>query len=137
MQALAIDDHVSTKLYAWYTFVSAWVPPGQSAPGICQECVESALACTIDIQAWPHDVIHVLVQSLRSAVRDVHDSYCEEFQWDCTSAPDVAHAAVRDTLMRYAPDINDVLDQCLTERLETWVATQVDDDLDLRRLAAS
>ena len=34
MQAPAIDDHVSTKLYAWYTVVAEWVPPGQGFTGI-------------------------------------------------------------------------------------------------------
>ena len=138
MQAPAIDDHVSTKLYAWYTFVSVWEPPGEGFEGICAECVESALACTIDIAAWPHDVIHVLVESLRSAIRDVEDSYCEEYQWDCGAAPQVARAAVADALARYAPDIRDVLEQCLSDRLEKWATAEVECvDWEIRRPAAS
>ena len=137
MQALAIDDHVSAKLYAWYTFVSAWEPPGESSATICLGCTESTLARTIDVLAWPHDVIHVLVQSLHSAVRDVHESYCEEHPWDRAFAPRVAKDAVRDTLARYATDITDVLDQCLTERVEAWASALVRDEVELRRPAAS
>lgn len=125
MQAPAIDDHVSTKLYAWYSLVHAWEPPGQGTTGICQECTQSALACTIDISAWPHDVIHSLVQSLRSAVSDVRDSYCEEFAWDSASAPTVARAAVRDALASHSSDILDVLDQCVTDKLDGWIAAQL------------
>lgn len=138
MQALAIDDHVSTKLYAWYTYVSAWEPPGRGSTGICQECTKSALACTIDIAAWPHDVIHALVESLRSAITDVHDSYLEEHEGDRASAPAVARGAVRDTLARHASDITDVLEQCVSYKLDAWVEGQLAGvEWDARRPAAS
>lgn len=126
MQAPAIDDHVATKLYSWYTVVSEWEPPGEGFSGICEECLESALACTIDIAAWPHDVIHLLVQSLRSAIADVEYSYREENAWDADAAPEVARLAVRSTLARHAADIEDVLDQCLSERLQTYLTDQVE-----------
>lgn len=129
MQAPAIDDHVSTTLYAWYTLVSEWEPPGKGSTGICRECAESALAVTIDIAAWPHDVIHALVESLRSVVRDVHDSYCEETERDSTPAPEGAGAAVRATLVRHAPDIIDVLKHCVSDRIDTWVAIQVEESV--------
>lgn len=136
MQAPAIDDHVSAKLYAWYTLVSAWEPPGEGFQGICTECAESALACTIDVAAWPHDVIHPLVESLRSAIADVEDSYCEECPWDSESA-EVARGAVADTLARYAADIEDVLQQCLSERLQAYLTGQADRiESELRRPAA-
>jgi hypothetical protein len=137
MQALAIDDHVTTKLYAWYTIVSEWEPPGEGFDGICAECAESALACSIDIAAWPHDVIHLLVVSLRSAIADVRDSYCEECSWDAAAAPEVARRAVADTLERHAADIVDVLEQCLSERLQDYLTRQVELDWSLRRPAAS
>lgn len=126
MQAPAIDDHVSTKLYSWYTVVSEWEPPGEGISGVCAECLESALACTIDIAAWPHDVIHLLVQSLRSAIADVEDSYREEHPWDADGAPEVARLAVKGTLARHAADIEDVLDQCLSERLQAYLTDQVE-----------
>jgi hypothetical protein len=137
MQAPAIDDHVSTKLYAWYTIVSEWEPPGEGFTGICAECAESALACSIDIAAWPHDVIHLLVQSLRSAIVDVEDSYREECEWNA-AAPEVARRAVADTLARHASDIEDVLEQCLSERLQAYLTREVElGQWDLRRRAAS
>jgi hypothetical protein len=138
MQALAIDDHVTTKLYAWYTIVSEWEPPGAGFEGVCAECADSALACSVDITAWPHDVIHSLVASLRSAIADVQDSYREECEWDAASAPEVARRAVADTLARYAADIQDVLDKCLTDRLQAYVTGQVElGEWELRRPAAS
>lgn len=138
MQAPAIDDHVTTKLYSWYTIVSEWEPPGEGFTGICEECTASALACTIDILAWPHDVIHLLVQSLRSAIADVQDSYCEECSWDSAAAPEVARQAVADALARHASDIEDVLDQCLSERLQEYLTQQVDAaEWEFRRPAAS
>lgn len=138
MQAPAIDDHVSTKLFAWYTIVSAWEPPGAASAGICAECAESALACAIDIAAWPHDVVHTLVESLRSAIADVEDSYREECEWDAASAPAVARRAVADILVRYAPDIEDVLEQCLSERLQSYLTSQAQAvESEIRRPAAS
>jgi hypothetical protein len=137
MQAPAIDDHVTTKLYAWYTIVSEWEPPGEGFTGICRECTASALACTIDIAAWPHDVIHLLVQSLRSAVADVRDSYAEEAPWDAAAAPEVARLAVARALRRHAPDIEDVLEQCLSDRLQAYLTQQADRGEQLRRRAAS
>ena len=139
MQALAIDDHVTTKLYEWYTVVSEWEPPGEGFSGICAECTESALACTlIDIAAWPHDVIHLLVTSLRSAIVDVQDSYSEESEWDAERAPAEARRAVVDTIARHASDIEDVLEQCISERLQTYLTRQVDlGEWDVRRPAAS
>src|SRR3954470_1091211 len=134
MQAPAIDDHVTTKLYAWYTIVSEWEPPGAGSTGICEECATSALASTVDVGAWPHDVIHPLVQSLRSAVADVRDSYCEERSWDSAAAPEVARRAVADALARHAPDIEDVLEQCLSERLQDYLSQQADSaEWELRR----
>lgn len=138
MQAPAIDDHVSTKLFAWYTIVSAWEPPGEGFEGICAECAESSLAGAIDISAWPHDVIHTLVESLRSAVYDVQDSYCEECGWDPDATPELARRAVADTLVRYAADIEDVLEQCLSERLQSYLSAQADlVEWEIRRPAAS
>lgn len=138
MQAPAIHDHVSSKLYAWYTLVSEWEPPGRGFTGICSECRSSALASTIDITVWPHDVIHLLVQSLRSAIADVEDSYREEFPWNAGSAAEVARAAVELTLEGHADDIVNVLDECLTDKLQCYLTEQVERGmLELRRPAAS
>ena len=138
MQAPAIDDHVSSKLYAWYTLVSEWVPPGHGSTGVCAGCASSSLASKIDITVWPHDVIHLLVASLRSATADVEDSYREEFPWNSGSAAEVAREAVRSTLERHADDIVDVLDECLTDKLQSYLTEQVEAGmLELRRPAAS
>lgn len=136
MQALAIDDHITTKLYAWYTVVAEWEPPGEGFDGICVECTESAIACTIDIAAWPHDIIHLLVVSLRGATADVRDSYSEESTCDADCAAALARAAVAGILERHMSDIQDVLEQCLSERLQAYLAQQVG-DWELRRLTAS
>ena len=134
MRAPAIDDHVTTKLYAWYTIVSEWEPPGDGFTGICVECTQSALACRIDVSAWPHDVIHVLVQSLTAVVADVQASYDEEGVGDA----ELARAAVSETIARHAVDIEDVLEQCLSERLQSYLTAQVDLGVwDLTRRAAS
>ena len=136
MQAPAIDDHVTTKLYAWYTVVSEWTPPGEGFVGICPTCSQSALACRIDVAAWPHDVIHELVESLTIVIDDVQASYVE----DCGDASDAdplyARRAVSGVIERYAADIEDVLEQCLSERLQTYLTGQVG-EWDFRRRAAS
>ena len=138
MRAPAIDDHVTTKLYAWYTIVSEWEPPGEGFTGICAECAESALASSVDIGAWPHDVIHLLVVSLRTAVSDVQDSYSEEGDCEPECASAIANSAVAESLARHAPDIRDVLEQCLSERLQAYLTRQMElGEWDLRRPAAS
>ena len=137
MQATAIDDHVTTKLYSWYTAVAEWKPPGEGFVGICTECADSALAEIVDLAAWPHHVMHLLVESLRSAVRDVQDSYAEECCCDEETARTVAHRAVADALFRYAADIHDVLDKCLSERVQAYLIAQVERAEWLRRPASS
>lgn len=136
MQALAIDDHITTKLYAWYTVVAEWEPPGDGFSGICAECTESAMACAIDIAAWPHDVIHALVVTLRSAVADVRESFFAEGTCDADCASARARAAVASILEDHVSDIQDVLEQCLAERLQAYIGNEVG-EWDLRRLAAS
>lgn len=126
MQTTAIDDHVTTKLYSWYTAVAQWKPPGEGFVGICSECAESAVADIVDVSAWPHHVIHLLVESLRSAVRDVQDSYAEECCCDAEVARVVAHRAVADALFRSAADIHDVLDKCLSGRVQNYLTVQVE-----------
>ena len=126
MQAPAIDDHVSTKLYAWYTVVAEWVPPGQGFPGICSLCRESTLGDTIDIGRWPHDVVHPLVESLSAAIADVQHSFCEESLSSCESSELGARRAVAEALSRHADDITDVLEQCLAERLQSYLTSQVE-----------
>jgi len=138
MQAPAIDDHVTTKLYSWYTIVSAWEPPGEGFEGICATCAQSALACRIDVAAWPHDVIHQLVEALIAVIDDVQASHDEESEDSAAADPLFGRRAVSGILERYAADIEDVLEQCLSERLQTYLTDQVDsDDWDATRRAAS
>lgn len=138
MQAPAIDDHVSTKVYAWYTVVAEWMPPGQGFTGICLQCRESTLADTIDLGQWPHDVVHPLVEALAVAIADVQHSFCEESQATSESSAAVARRAVSEALSRHADDIADVLEQCLSERLQAYLTREVESaDWELRRPAAS
>lgn len=137
MRAPAIDDHVIAKLYEWYTAVSEWEPPGEGFAGICSNCSGSALARTIDVSAWPHDVIHLLVESLRGAIVDVQHSYFEEGDAVADTAPDVADRAVAAALARHGRDIEDVLEQCLSERLQAYLAGQSELGVrEFRRLTA-
>ena len=136
MHAPAIEDHVTTKLFAWYSAVAEWQPPGDGFNGICAECTVSAIACTIDIAAWPHDVIHLLVVSLRSAIADVRESFFEESTCDADCAAARARSAVASILEQHVADIQDVLEQCLSDRLQAYIDSQVA-GWDLRRLAAS
>lgn len=126
MQAPAIDDHVTTKLYEWYTIVSRWEPSGEVFSGSCAECSESALVCAVDVTAWPHDVIHPLVVSLRGAIDDVQCSYVEERAGDAGNARARARLAVVGTVAPHTSDILDVLEQCLSERLRPSHARQVE-----------
>jgi len=138
MQAPAIDDHVTTQLYSWYTIVSEWEPPGEGFTGICATCAQSALACRIDVAVWPHDVIHKLVEALITVIDDVQTSYYEESEDGAAADPQYGRRAVSGILERYAADIEDVLEQCLSERLQTYLTGQIDSgDWDVTRRAAS
>ncbi|CAN5229440.1 hypothetical protein BH09ACT5_BH09ACT5_18760 [soil metagenome] len=126
MLAPAIDDYVTTKLYQWYSAVSAWEPPGEGFSGICAECTEAARGCSMDMGAWPHDVIHPLVTSLRAVVDEVQFSYSEEGVWDAESAPAIARQAVAEAIARHAADIQDVLEQCVAERFQEYLTAQME-----------
>ena len=135
MHAPAIDDHVTTKLYAWYTIVAEWEPPGDGSTGVCLDCTRSALGCRVDVAAWPHDLIHLLVESLNTVIADVQTSYDEEGE---AGDSERARAAVAEAVERYAADIEDVLVQCLSERLQSYLTAQVElGSWDLTRPAAS
>ena len=128
MQAPAIDDHVSTKLYSWYTVVSEWEPPGEGFEGVCAECADSALACSVDITAWPHDVMHQLATSLDIAAEEIHAHLGEQPIDDCNygSSRECVHRYVVDTVTAKLADLLDVLVECVEPRLADFTSREVE-----------
>ena len=139
MRMPAIDDHVTTALHAWYTEVAIWSPPGEFTTGICADCRASALAQAVDIEVWPHDIIHRFVTMLAAVQRDVSESYREE-QEERMLVPESGEAlrfrlganaglgrrAVAALIARHSRDIVDVLEQCISERMLDYVSAQAE-----------
>ena len=70
--------------------------------------------------------MHPLVESLSAAIADVQHSFCEESLSSCESSELGARRAVAEALSRHADDITDVLEQCLAERLQSYLTSQVE-----------
>ena len=137
MRMPAIDDHVTTALHAWYTEVAEWVPPGEFAGGICATCRDSPLAEVIDIESWPHDIMHRFVTMLCVVQHDVAESYREEqeermlvpesgeaLRFRLAANAGIGRRAVSALVARHAGDIVDVLENCITERVRGYITAE-------------
>lgn len=124
MNALAIDDLLSTTLYSWYTDVSQWVPGSSESLRPCGEC-HWELAAIIKVSDWPHELVDALVAAIDGVVRHV----AESFQEDGVGA-DAAAAQAREVVMGelgdHADDIRDVLEQCIPYRLQAFAELELD-----------
>lgn len=136
MNRPAIDDLLGSILSTWYESVAEWTPPGQLSADTCTECRATALADTVDLSEWPHDLMHQLATSLEAAIviiadsletetdpkvvgkRDAHLDECEQPLELC-----VRDYVARETA-RWSADLLDVLTECVTPRLDHWISSQ-------------
>jgi hypothetical protein len=130
MNALAIDDLLSTTLYSWYSDVSQWMPGSPESLRPCGEC-HRELAAIIEVGAWPHELVDALVTAIDGVVRHVGESFQEDGV-GADAAASLAREVVMGELADHAEDIRDVLEQCIPYRLQAFAELE----LDLARLGA-
>ena len=117
MNETATADFLGTTLTSWYEDVARWEPRRAVGRSTCSACQESLLARAVDVDRWPHELIHPLVNSIGLVITHVRRSLDEESLFDDR---DTLHAnAVRarelvtGLLERNRDDIHDVLEQCV------------------------
>ena len=122
MNRPAIDDLLGTILSTWYESVAEWMPPGQLSAATCTACHNTGLAGVVDASRWPHDLMHQLVMSLDSALRNIAGAP------EVGADPFVTQGSVRYIVMSEmiarTAEIEDVLEQCISPRLDDWISRQ-------------
>ncbi len=130
MNRTAIHDLLCGILSGWYESVADWTPPGQGSRRTCVACRDSLLSGVIPTAEWPHDLMHQLAESFESAALQIFDSIevnpvdaCEDgASLECVRTHVAAY------LRTHAVDILDVLDECVTPRVEEFAARTVADE---------
>jgi hypothetical protein len=134
MIQMAIADVLGTVVSNWYSDVANWRAPGDSSPSSCGICLESSFRAITRAELWPHDVMHPLTVALLSTVRHVTVWLEEEHAsglalWDPTErqpANDrVAEYLVGVALTLHADDMRDVLEKCVTPRVDEHIGLQL------------
>ena len=74
MRDPAIDDYVATVLATWYSTVA--MGDAHADDTTCAACLASPVRATL--AAWPHAVVHSLVESIGTVIRAVAISLDEE-----------------------------------------------------------
>ena len=109
---------------------------------MCELCTTSPYSTVIGLADWPHDVGHVLVRTLTTAADHVFESLedLSEDRWrpsiDGREPTVIELAARRDALERHATllvlkgvarhsdSMVNVLEECVTPRLERYLAVE-------------
>jgi hypothetical protein len=124
---LAIDDLLGGILSGWYESVADWAPPGQGSGEICLACPDSILAGVLDVQEWPHDLMHQLAMALDDAALQIYEALDEQPIDECDYGSSFAcvRRYVADTLTANRADVTDVLAECVTPKLDAYVTNAV------------
>lgn len=122
MNRPAIEDLLGGILSAWYESIAEWMPPGQSQPDLCPTCRTSLLADAIDVDAWPHDLVHQLATTLESMSLQAYDSL--------VITKDRSYESVREyvaeRIRSHAADLVDVLHECVEPRIDDWARAELE-----------
>ena len=135
------DDLLQSTLDRWYSYLSSWQEPGISSRAQCEICSDSPYLTIAGLHEWPHDIAHILIRDLSSAVRHISFSLEElgAVDLDATSDPNGisrvlrrhefdrrAERLVMGALHRQQEEMRDVLQQCVAPAFETWLMRESD-----------
>jgi hypothetical protein len=121
----AIDDLLCGIVSGWYESVADWTPPGQTSGATCAACGDTLLARVIDMRMWPHDLMHQFAAELESAAVQILDVRQEYGTTDAAAGLEEVRAHIAETVARQTDDILDVLEQCVTPRLDDYVGRRL------------
>lgn len=126
MNRTAIDDLLCGIVSGWYESVADWAPPGQTSGLTCAACGHTLLAQVIDVREWPHDLMHQFAAELESASLHILDArHASGDAGDGVVALEEVRAYVAETITHQLDDILDVLEQCVTPRLDAYVGRRL------------
>lgn len=126
MNRTAIDDLLRGIVSGWYESAADWTPPGQLSGATCGACDDTLLAQVIEVRRWPHDLMHQLAADLESASLHILDArHDRDAPVADPSALDDVRAYVAGAIARQVDDILDVLEQCVSPRLDDYVGRRL------------
>lgn len=126
MNRTAIDDLPCGIVSGWYESVADWAPPGQTSGVTCAACGDTLLAGVLDVRDWPHDLMHQFAAELESASLHILDArQGSGAAGDGGAALEEVRAYVAETVAVQIDDILDVLEQCVTPRLDAYVGRRL------------
>lgn len=119
MNECAIDDLLTQSLNAWYSEVSEWMPDSTVSFRSCGAC-HWELRVVIDPEEWPHELVDSLAAGVTRVVDQVTESEFEDHGGDRRDVEAAVRATVLAGLVRHRGDIVDVLEQCISYRVEAF-----------------
>ena len=138
----AIADYLESVVRTWCSTAAAWAPPGDASDELCDDCIHSPFAVSLDLVGWPHAAVHPLITALEGVVTDVRISLTEEHEeaiahdsWTrgylglehgCVAHDRAAREYVGGRALAYYPLVQDVLLQCVTPRVRRYVTGEVE-----------
>ena len=140
----AMHDLLEATLENWYAYLSAWQIPSVNGRMVCELCSDSPFTTVVELNEWPHDIAHLLIRDLTSVVRHVRVSLEELDELNSfasleartltpeeRSARSVVLSRHAETLVLagvsdHAGLMRDVLQQCISPRLDAYLATEVE-----------
>ncbi len=130
MNRSAIDDLLHTTLSRWYESLADWAPPGRLSAATCTSCHRSPLAQHLEVEEWPHDLVHQLVALLGDLHGQVSSSVPDG------AARDRALGHLRARIREHSCDVLDVLVECVEPRVQAWVRRELERGLAQERLTS-
>lgn len=114
-------SYIDGLVTAWYSEVVRWRAPGGAFSNDCVLCATSEVPDLLGLREWPHSATHSLVVDLTLAEGQAQRLLAEVGHQ--SSVPE-AHELFRAKLVSHAPDVNDVLFECLEPDFAIYLAQQ-------------
>ena len=99
---------VEELLVEWYSAIASWVPGSALVHAGCTSCTDSAVALSLGVSEWPHDLVHLIV-TRASTMTEVLDEQL-----------------ILQALEASARDAHDIYESCVAQQLQSYLHTEVE-----------